>query len=258
MTSQKTTLKEAYSILFPYSKKYTVDFDRYLFSLSIISKIPDIGKKKVLDIGTGIGLMPLALGKLGVEAHGLDYYIFPETKNEMFGLRDRNNYQKIWNASGLKIFNKDIFDPTLAQTIGKYDVILSEATIEHLKDPKKFLERCHVLLNPSGYLLITTPNIATLLKRIRFLFGKSPYWPIEGFFKDGEQFTGHWREYTISELRYMSETTGFKVLETHNKNVLTKFKSLKSWRKNVRALVVHIAKIIPGTKEMNYILSQKL
>ena len=257
MTNSETALKEAYNIMLPYSKKYTVDFDRYLFSLSLLAKIPDIGKKKVLDIGTGIGIVPLALGQIGISAQGLDYYIFPESKNEMFGLTDINMLQKIWNTSGLKILNKDIFDPKLPQTLEKYDVILSEATIEHLKDPKKFLEQCRELLNPGGYILITTPNLATLIKRIRFLFGKSSYWPIDSFFKDGEKFTGHWREYTISELRYMCEIVGFGVLETHNKNALTKFKSLRAWRKNIRALIAFIAVIIPGTREMNYILAQK-
>lgn len=256
MTNSETALKEAYRLFLPYSKKYTVDFDRYVFSLNLLLNIPDIKEKKVLDVGTGIGLMPLTLQKLGITAHGLDYYIFPESHNEMFGLSDIGNYQKIWGAQSLKMLNKDIFDPNLAGSIGTYDVILSEATIEHIKDPKKFLEQCRALLKPSGYLLITTPNLSTLTKRLRFLFGRSPYWPIESFFKDGEDFTGHWREYTLHELQYMCTVAGFTVLQAHNKNMLAKFKSLKSWRKNLRALLTVISGIIPGTREMNYVLCQ--
>ncbi|HKP39468.1 methyltransferase domain-containing protein [Mycobacterium sp.] len=46
--------------------------------------------------------------------------------------------------------------------------------IEHLFDPRIFLHDCHRVLAPDGLLLVTTPNIATLQDRIRFLFGRSP------------------------------------------------------------------------------------
>jgi 2-polyprenyl-3-methyl-5-hydroxy-6-metoxy-1,4-benzoquinol methylase len=257
MTNTIHALKHAYTVFEPYSKKYSVDFDRYRFSLELLNKIPNITNKKVLDIGTGIGIMPVALKKLGCMAAGLDYYIFPEADNKMFGLSEINTYRNVWQNEQIQVFNKNIFDPKLPQSIGTFDVIISEATIEHLKDPKKFLQQCHSLLNPGGYLLLTTPNLTTLIKRIRFLFGKSSHWPIESFFNDGDQFTGHWREYTISELCYMCEATGFKVLNTYNKNALAKFKSLRAWGKNLRALVNLLAGVIPGTREMNYVLCQK-
>jgi len=255
--NEEDALNTAYKIFGQYSKKYTVDFDRYLFSLKLLSKIPHLNKKKVLDIGTGIGLMPLSLKKMGVEAKGLDYYIFPESNNKMFCLSEISDYKKIWQNNGLKVFNENIFDPNLVSKIGTFDVILSEATIEHLKDPRYFLEQCWKLLNADGYVLITTPNLTTLTKRLRFLFGRSPYWPIESFFTDGEKFTGHWREYSIPELRYMCVTTGFSITETYNKNMLAKFKSFSSWRKNLRAVLVNISNIVPGSREMNFVLAKK-
>lgn len=248
----------AYEELKPYSKKYIVDQERYLFSLNLILKrIPHLHSKKILDIGTGIGLMPLAIKKLGLDVAGLDYFIFPESDNKMFGLTQIEKIQEIWKKNGITVFNSNIYASELPKDLSHIDVIISEATIEHLKDPKRFLDTCHALLNPGGYLLITTPNIATLLKRIRFLFGKSPMWPINEFYASGETFTGHWREYTQDELEYMCKQSGFSLLKSYNKNLLTRFKEIRAWRKNLRAAIVSLSSATPKGREMLYVLCQK-
>lgn len=253
----KKALRDSYEALFPFSHKYKVDFDRYLFSLELLSTIPNLTHRKVLDVGTGIALLPLTLRKLNVKAEGLDRYIFPEGDNAMFGIQNISNLQKLWNKQSLTVHNADIFDTNVIKKITNIDVIINEATIEHLKDPRAFLRQCNNLLTPQGYLLITTPNLTTLIKRIRFIFGKTPYWPIEEFFNEGESFTGHWREYTIKELIYMCEKSGFEVLETHTKNMLTKFKNLRDWRKNFRALITLLGSPFSSMREMHYVLCKK-
>ncbi len=257
ITMNTQVLDQAYQSLFPYSKKYRVDFKRYLFSLNILSQLPDFNKKKFLDIGTGIGILPLALKNLGADVSGLDYFIFPESENEMFGIQQMEALQSIWGKNNIKVYNSNIYNAQLPPEIQSVDVVISEAMIEHLKDPKKFLTTVFSLLKPGGYLLLTTPNGATFLKRIRFLFGLSPNWPINEFFEAGENFTGHWREYTMKELVYMCEKSGFEIVRTYNKNLLTDFKSLKNWRKNIRAIIMRISSLIPGAKEMHYVLCKK-
>jgi 2-polyprenyl-3-methyl-5-hydroxy-6-metoxy-1,4-benzoquinol methylase len=250
-------LAESYEELLPYSKTYRVDKERYAFSLARILSIPEIAQKRVLDIGTGIGLTLVALRKLGVEANGVDRFIFPDAGNAMFGRAHIEELKKVWAHYGIAVHNTDILNAETARRLPQADVIMNEALIEHLKDPRSFLKTCHALLTPGGYLLLATPNGATLLKRIRFLFGKSPNWPIESFFSDGDTFTGHWREYTMKELVYMCEATGFTVLETYSKNHLTRFKSLTDWRKNLRALVAALGVLLPRGREMNYVLCRK-
>lgn len=252
-----SALEKAYSDLRPYSNKYQVDFDRYLFSIKVLSTIPDFKKKVFLDIGTGIGIMPLALKNMGVEARGLDYYVFPESENDMFGVKEIQNLQKIWEANDVPVYNSNIYQSELPSQVQSVDIIISEAMIEHLKDPKKFLTRSFNLLKPGGYFLVTTPNLATFLKRIRFLFGRSPNWPIAEFFEAGEEFTGHWREYTMSELTYMCEKSGFEIVSTHNKNLLTKFKGWKNWKKNIRALIMAFSILFPHGREMHLVLCRK-
>lgn len=250
-------LQKAYQELLPYSKKYRVDFKRYLFSLDIITNIRDLKDKKILDLGTGIGIMPLALKFLGLNSYGQDYYIFPENGNQMFGVSDIDKLKDIWTKNNLIISNKNIYASDFDFHTESFDFILSEATIEHLKDPKKFIEQIIYFLKPNGYLLISTPNLTTLLKRLRFLLGKSPNWPIEDFYKAGDAFTGHWREYTLRELKYICQASDLKIIQTYNKNLLSGFKNLKEWQKNYRALIALIANLIPGSCEMNYILCQK-
>ncbi|MEN3309243.1 MAG: hypothetical protein V7603_5445 [Micromonosporaceae bacterium] len=46
--------------------------------------------------------------------------------------------------------------------------------IEHLYDPRRLLRECHRILRPAGVLVVTTPNLASLQDRMRFLLGHSP------------------------------------------------------------------------------------
>lgn len=255
--SVSKALSETFAELAPFSRAYRVDFDRYHTTLSMLVALPAIAGKRVLDIGTGIGIIPVALRKLGIQADGLDRYIFPDAKNEMFGRDNITELQSVWERYGVTVHNKNILDASSLAGIPHAEAVVSEALIEHLKDPRSFIENCRALLTPGGYLLLATPNAATLLKRIRFLFGRSPNWPIESFFKDGEAFTGHWREYTLQELRYMCEAGGFEVIEMHSKNLLTKFKGLGDVRKNLRALVASVSALLPHGREMNYVLCRK-
>lgn len=250
-------LETIYKELAPFSDKYKIDFRRYRFTLEILYSL-NIENKKILDIGTGIGILPLTLNKLGrSQATGLDYFIFPENNNKMFQQGSIKNLQKIWQENNTKILNQNIYAETEKLQKEQFDIITSEATIEHLQDPKKYIERCVLLLKPRGYLLISTPNSAKLINRLRFLVGLSPNWPVSEFYTSGTDFTGHWREYTINELKTICEISNLEIINTYNKNLLAHFGSLSNWRRNYRALIALLANLLPNAKDMNYILCRK-
>ncbi len=56
-------------------------------------------------------------------------------------------------------------------------------------------------LKPSGYLILTTPNIASLFRRLRLILNKQPI------------YRYHVREYTMPEVLAMLGETGFKPIE---------------------------------------------
>ena len=67
----------------------------------------------------------------------------------------------------------DDFDNKLT---GKFDLIAAIEIIEHLYNPRHFIRNCLNLLNPQGYLLITSPNVESWVSRIKFLRQGRPLW----------------------------------------------------------------------------------
>lgn len=56
-----------------------------------------------------------------------------------------------------------------------FDVVLCGDTIEHLRDPRGFLERVQPLLRRDGRLVLTTPNVANWAVRLGLLVGRWRY-----------------------------------------------------------------------------------
>lgn len=63
--------------------------------------------------------------------------------------------------------NKDLGDNYKNES---FDIITLVEVIEHLENPNLVLNTIHDLLKKDGYLIITTPNIQTLVSRLLFLF----------------------------------------------------------------------------------------
>ena len=55
-----------------------------------------------------------------------------------------------------------------------FDVVTAGEVIEHMLDEGAFLRECHRALKKGGTLVVTTPNLAYSLNRLRVLFGMTP------------------------------------------------------------------------------------
>ncbi len=90
----------------------------------------------------------------------------------------------------------------------KFDLIIFSETIEHLpvapEYPLLFLQS---LLKENGLLVLTTPNGASILKRMTLLFGENPFERIRFNLNN----PGHFREYTRKEILHLAINTKFKV-----------------------------------------------
>lgn len=250
--TNKQALQKSYEILSPYSDKQKWEFNNNLVHLEYITKhIPK--SASILDVGCGIGILDMALVLLGYNVCGIDKYVFEE--NNSFSVHDVDALRKIWEGQGLRILPKDILSDDLGE---QYDAVISIAAIEHQRDPKKFLERMIGSLSSDGMLYIATPNISHLLNRIRFLFGKSPSEAhFKDFFSKGEKYEGHWREYTLSELRDMFEWLGLKIVDAKNVQSIRPRLFITSLRGLYVSMFRVLSYLIPTSRDTNIIIGRK-
>ncbi len=250
--NNKEALQKAYQILSPFSDKQKWEFNNNLVHLNFLTKHID-KDKTIFDAGCGIGILDMALTLLEYKVEGGDKYLFATDSN--FAVNDLEKLQEIWKKYELKITKKDILIDKIEQ---KYDVVTSIATIEHQRNPKEFLQNLKNVIKPEGHLYLATPNISHLLNRIRFLFGISPMsGHLATHFQQGEKFTGHWQEYTLSELEQLIEQSGLQTVIAKNVQSIQPRINFKSVREIYINLFRLVSYILPGTKDTNIILGKK-
>jgi SAM-dependent methyltransferase len=104
---------------------------------------------RVLDVGFGAGAALEAFGARGWEAYGV----------ETSGLAVERARSKGFPHVVQGDFLSAPFDTR------SFDVVLMLELLEHLPDPRSFVECAHALLRPGGLLYLTTPNGAGLSAR---------------------------------------------------------------------------------------------
>jgi SAM-dependent methyltransferase len=130
---------------------------------------------------------------------------FPEVSISTLGFMDA----RYWTPGEWTHFECDLNDPEFPwASVGTYEIIILAEVIEHLyTPPQKVLGSLRRLLKPGGWLVIQTPNAASLEKRLKLLWGGNPYEMI----RETPDNPGHYREYTVSELRALVKSAGFCV-----------------------------------------------
>ena len=155
------------------------------------------GPARTLDIGPGMGLLAIALKKLGFHADCLfaphDYPIPPQFEQNEVGIHYCDTYTE-----------------PFPQPDNTYDLITMQEVIEHFHhSPKNCLLEMYRALKPGGWGMIETPNSVNLRDRVRVLLGKSNWPDVKLVYNWGGPFTGHVREYTRDELAWTIKEAGF-------------------------------------------------
>jgi len=176
--------------------------NRFIKALDIILR--DRRQGVVCDIGCFIPYVPVALSLLGYNVRVVDNYDF-------YGSRFKESILAFSQTHRLSLFDLDIIQNDL-DLLGKNDIVLLMAVVEHLHGTPQFLfNKIHNLLNEGGKLLFEVPNIAALNKRFRMLFGHSPLSDYSDYFHSSYPFTGHNREMTVAEVRYLFHQAGLTI-----------------------------------------------
>jgi len=131
-------------------------------SIKLIEEVIDKKAKqpqKILSIACSTGVIEEKIkNRLGLTVFGID-----GAKKSLKTAYKRGIITKCADVSGPLPFENNYFDFVFAGEI-----------IEHIFDSRFFLEEIHRVLKTNGYLILSTPNLARLDDRLKFLLGKAP------------------------------------------------------------------------------------
>lgn len=104
-----------------------------------------------------------------------------------------------------------------------FDAIILADVLEHLRYPKQTLQGLSMYLKNQGCLLVSVPNIANWMIRLKLLFGKFNYE------ESGILDKSHLHFFTLSTIKEFLEEAGFEVIYIGSYNRLLK-KLGKAWK----------------------------
>lgn len=154
--------------------------------------IESLAPGRLLDIGCSDGKWGLFWKSRGWEPAGVDI--------------DREHIA-IAKERGVDARYCDLNSQPIPFESESFDLVFAGEVIEHLVDTDGFLRELNRCCKPGGYLLLTTPNLASFENRIRLLFGIYPKWLNYNLSE-----SGHVRGYTPRALRKQLGIHGFQVV----------------------------------------------
>jgi SAM-dependent methyltransferase len=197
-------------------------------ALTQVSRLALPRSAKILDAPCGAGALTVAVAEAGFDAWGADL-----ATDARAALGDHFVYADL--------------SRTLPWPSSSFDAIVSTEGIEHLENRFEFLREAHRVLKPEGRLLLTTPNIASLRSRVRFLFSSFYHKDPRPLNESRRQPLHHIGLATFSDLRYALHTSGFAIAHvtaTHVKTV--------SYAYGVLAPFIHLYTRLAFRKEKDF------
>ncbi len=192
-----------------YPKNYYKHFDNLTDALEQL----DDRKGDVLDIGSGIGVFPAAMARLGQTVTSVDI----ATNNQPW-IRDH----------GVETVSSDILTTPLPFPDGSFDLVTMFDAIEHLHGSPRFvLGEIFRILRPGGHFIVETPNIANLRRRVIMLMGKN-IMDIKSFYDSKYPYAGHVYEYTKSDLEDALRWSGFEITDSRHSNLLNRYHKVEN------------------------------
>jgi 2-polyprenyl-3-methyl-5-hydroxy-6-metoxy-1,4-benzoquinol methylase len=231
---------------------YYLEFGRRLEVLKLVKEYCRQGST-VLDLGAQPFIISCALKRMGYNVIAFDV--------------DPRPYKRIAEACNVNIVGCDLERNELG--INNADCVVFTEVLEHLHYyyVPLVLIKINRALKAGGVLVLTTPNIASLFRRLRILLGKQLIYHY------------HVREYTMKEVISLLRGAGFEIIKSYYSIVndltfidadpeehlrISSFKDLvrivlkKPTKLNIlRLLAYPIAKIKPSLRQLIIVVATK-
>jgi SAM-dependent methyltransferase len=161
--------------------------------IALIKQISSLKGANVLDIGAGEGAFSQRLIDEGFEVQAVDFQ------------EDRFRA----NAECQRVdLNTDFHD----KWTNEFDLIVAIEVIEHLFNPRHFINNCLRVLKSNGYLLLTSPNTENWISRIRFLRDGCFMW----FDESDYHSYGHITPVFSWQIAHICEELGAELVSVHH------------------------------------------
>lgn len=147
------------------------------------------GRRRVIDIGCGVGTVSLYIASKGLRVVGLDI--------SSSAIHFARKSTRILGLNAFAQFYKSDFRSTDLK--GKFDLVIASEVLEHLPDDQVVLEKLANLVKKGGIVFISVPLKSAPLNRLGLL---------ESF--DGR--VGHLRRYELEDLRSKIKKTGLRII----------------------------------------------
>lgn len=143
---------------------------------------------RLLDVGCGVGHFVRVAKLSGWASLGME--IAPDAV-------------QICKANGIDVIAADLMDLSFKED---FDVVTLFEVVEHLKDPRAYINKVRGILRNSGCMMITTPNFNSITRR---MIGDR--WRVIN--------KEHLYYFTPKTLRRMVEAAGFGIISCETRNV---------------------------------------
>lgn len=176
------------------SKRYADDFPVNVNEEIRIAQVLNLigSGKTVLDLGCGDGFF---MERIKVR------------NNVVIGVETADKAIEKARKKGFQVYDLLLEKNWSSEIKENFDVVFAGEIIEHIFDTDNFLQNIKNVLKDGGYLVITTPNIAALGRRLFLLLGKNPLLEITARVGDA----GHIRYFTRETLKNLLIQNGFNV-----------------------------------------------
>ena len=156
----------------------------------IKKQLPDFKNARILECGAAKGGVADLLSREGVECVAVDI-----------------NPRKF---PGVRFIQRDL-NSGFPDDIGSFDVVFAGEVMEHIFNDSDFLQSARRVLKPSGFLILTVPNLLFGVNRLLMLFGQMPKFAYAPY---------HYHFYNKRELAGLIEEAGFEIEKITSSHVL--------------------------------------